>query len=138
MRGFYFGRVGRDGGRFPTFLGSTELIRGYTAGSFTSNECVSAITAKSQTGCAELDQLIGSQVGVANVEIRFPLTRALVLGVLPVGFPPLEGAFFYDAGVAFDNVSQLHWTRTASESPDDVRTSPAATASAFAPTCSAS
>ncbi|HZH40206.1 MAG TPA: BamA/TamA family outer membrane protein [Gemmatimonadales bacterium] len=121
VRGLYFGRTGRDGGRFPTFLGSTELIRGYTAGSFQSNECVSAITANSQTGCAELDQLIGSQVGVANVEIRFPLTRALVLGVLPVGFPPLEGAFFYDAGVSFNSVSQLHWTRTASESPDNVR-----------------
>ena len=121
VRGLYFGRTGRDGGRFPTFLGSTELIRGYTAGSFQSNECVSAISANSQTGCAELDQLIGSQVGVANVEIRFPLTRALVLGVLPVGFPPLEGAFFYDAGVSFNSISQLHWTRTASESPDNVR-----------------
>jgi len=121
VRGLYFGRTGRDAGRFPTFLGSTALMTGYTAGSFQQNECVAAVTSKSQTGCAELDQLIGSQVAVANVELRFPLTRALVLGVLPVGFPPLEGAFFYDAGVAFDNFSQLKWTRTASESPDDVR-----------------
>jgi hypothetical protein len=121
FRGLYFGRLGRDGGRFPSFLGSTELIRGYTAGSFQSNECVAQVTSSSQTGCAELDQLIGSNIGVANIELRFPLTRALVLGVLPVGFPPLEGAFFYDAGVAFNSVSQVHWTRTASQSPDDVR-----------------
>ena len=121
LRGLYFGRAGRDGGRFPTFLGSTELIRGYTAGSFQSNECVAQVTASSQTGCAELDQLIGSNILVGNVEIRFPLTRALVLGVLPVGFPPLEGAFFYDAGVAFNGFSQLHWHRTASQSPDNVR-----------------
>lgn len=121
IRGLYFGRIGRDGTRFPSFLGSTELIRGYTAGSFQSNECVAAVQSNSPTGCAELDQLIGSQIGVANVELRFPLTRALVLGVLPVGFPPLEGAFFYDAGVAFDNVSQLAWTRSSSQSPDNVR-----------------
>jgi hypothetical protein len=126
VRGLYFGREGRDGGRFPTFLGSTELIRGYTAGSFQSNECVSQITTQSSTGCAELDQLIGSQVAVGNVEIRFPLTRALVLGVLPVGFPPLEGAFFYDAGVAFNSFSQIHWNRCADPnnaacSPENVR-----------------
>ncbi|HWZ27395.1 MAG TPA: BamA/TamA family outer membrane protein [Gemmatimonadales bacterium] len=121
FRGLFFGRMGRDGDRFPSFLGSTELIRGYTAGSFQSNECVAQVTSSSSTGCAELDQLIGSNFGVANVELRFPLTRALVLGVLPVGFPPLEGAFFYDAGVAFNSFSQLHWTRTASESPDDFR-----------------
>ena len=122
VRGLYFGRVGRDGGRFPTFLGSTELIRGYTAGSFQGNECVAVTNGSSQTGCAELDQLIGSQVAVANVEIRFPLTRALVLGVLPLGFPPLEGAFFYDAGVAFNSVSQLHWTRCSN--PSDPNCSP--------------
>ena len=121
LRGLYFGRIGRDGDRFPIFLGSTELIRGYTAGSFQSNECVAAVTAASQTGCAELDQLIGANVGVGNIELRFPLTRALVLGVLPVGFPPIEGAFFYDAGVAFNSLQQLHWSRTASESPDDYR-----------------
>ena len=109
FRGLYFGRLGRDGSRFPQFLGSTELIRGYTAGSFQSNEC--AVTnAPSQTGCSGLDQLIGSNIGVANIELRFPLTRALVLGLLPVGLPPIEGAFFYDAGVAFDNIQELHWS----------------------------
>lgn len=121
VRGLYFGRLGRDGSRFPQFLGSTELIRGYTAGSFQSNECIAATTVTSQTGCAELDQLIGSNIGVANIELRFPLTRALVLGLLPVGLPPIEGAFFYDAGVAFDNIQQLHWSRAAGESPDNVR-----------------
>src|SRR5256712_506113 len=36
--GLFFGRFGRDADLFPIFLGSTELIRGYTAGSFRNNE----------------------------------------------------------------------------------------------------
>src|SRR6059036_26629 len=40
VRGMMFGRFGHDADRFPVFLGSTELIRGYTAGSFRNHECV--------------------------------------------------------------------------------------------------
>ncbi|HEY6853487.1 MAG TPA: BamA/TamA family outer membrane protein, partial [Gemmatimonadales bacterium] len=122
VRGLFFGRMGRDGERFPSFLGSTELIRGYTAGSFRSNECVAAVSAQSLTGCAELDQLIGSRIAVGNIELRFPLTRSLVFGFAPVGLPPVEGAFFYDIGMAWDAGSVIKWNRGASESPDFVRT----------------
>src|SRR2546426_1730976 len=101
VRGLFFGRFGRDADLFPIFLGSTELIRGYTAGSFRTNECVAPVTVTSRTGCAELDQLIGSRIAVGNVELRFPLTRSLVLGFLPIGFPPIEGALFYDVGIAW-------------------------------------
>jgi Tol biopolymer transport system component len=107
FRGLMFGRFGRDADGFPIFLGSTELLRGYTYGSFRDNECVADPGNSSRTGCAELDQLIGSKVAVANVELRFPLTRSLVLGFLPIGFPPIEGAVFYDAGLA--------WTGAANE-----------------------
>jgi Tol biopolymer transport system component len=121
VRGVFFGRFGRDADLFPIFLGSTELIRGYTAGSFRSSECVASITATSRTGCAELDQLIGSRIAVANVELRFPLTRSLVLGFLPVGFPPIEGAIFYDMGMAWNGSSTVQWTRTTADNPDLVR-----------------
>ena len=47
--------------------------------------------------------MIGSNIAVLNVELRFPLTRSLVLGFLPIGLPPIEGALFYDAGVAYDH-----------------------------------
>src|SRR5436309_5713526 len=47
----------------------------------------------------------GPQIAVVNAELRFPLTRSLVLGFLPVGLPPIEGAIFYDAGLAWNGTS---------------------------------
>ena len=122
VRGMMFGRFGRDADRFPVFLGSTELIRGYTAGSIRNHECTANPESTSQTGCAELDQLIGSKIAVGNVELRFPLTRSLVLGFLPVGFPPIEGALFYDIGMAWDDASTVKWNRKPGEDPVLVRT----------------
>src|SRR2546422_860152 len=122
VRGLMFGRFGRDADRFPVFLGSTELIRGYTAGSFRSHECAVNTQTSSQTGCSDLDQLIGSKIAVGNVELRFPLTRSLVLGFLPVGFPPIEGALFYDIGMAWNDASIIKWHRGVSEDPLLVRT----------------
>ena len=116
VRGLMYGRYGRDAERFPIFLGTTELLRGYTYGSFRNNECIADPGSNSQTGCAELDQLIGSKVAVANVELRFPLTRSLVLGFLPIGFPPIEAALFYDAGIAWSEGSVVTLRRTAADS----------------------
>ena len=122
VRGEFFGRIGRDADLFPVYLGSTELIRGYTSGSFRQNECVAPVGAKSFSGCAEFDQLVGSRVAVGNVELRFPLTRSLVLGFLPLGFPPIEGALFYDIGLAWNENSTVKWHRRAGETLTDVRT----------------
>jgi Tol biopolymer transport system component len=123
VRGVMFGRFGRDADRFPVFLGSTELLRGYTAGSIRNHEClVTSQSPNSSTGCAELDQLIGSKIAVGNVELRFPLTRSLVLGFLPVGFPPIEGALFYDIGLAWNDASTVKWQRGAGDDPLLVRT----------------
>jgi len=109
LRGEVLGRFGRDADLFQQFLGSTELIRGYTAGSVINHECISSAT---QNSCPELDQLIGSSLAVVNAELRFPLTRSLVLGFLPVGLPPIEGAIFYDAGLAWNSNSKVLWSRT--------------------------
>jgi dipeptidyl aminopeptidase/acylaminoacyl peptidase len=121
FRTFGYGRFGRDADRFPIFLGTTELLRGYTAGSFRDNECIADPGSASATGCAELDQLIGSKVAVGNVELRFPLTRSLVLGFLPVGFPPIEGAIFYDIGMSWDDASVVKWKRDPTDNPLLVR-----------------
>jgi outer membrane protein assembly factor BamA len=121
LRGMFVGRFGRDADLFPQFLGSPSLIRGYTAGSLINNECLTSSSNVGQTGCPELDQLIGSRLAVANVELRFPLTRSLVLGFLPVGLPPIEGAIFYDAGLAWNESSIVKWQRNASDSPETVR-----------------
>src|SRR5205814_8970180 len=107
VRGLFFGRFGRDVQTFPQFLGSTELLRGYTADSLLNNDCLSPRTnsANGEPRCTVLDQLIGSKIAVVNAELRFPLTRSLVLGFLPVGLPPIEGALFYDMGLAWNGTS---------------------------------
>jgi Tol biopolymer transport system component len=115
-RFLYFGRIGRDAERFRIFGGSTDLIRGHTSGSYRRNECLNADDANTQTGCAELDRLVGTQVGVASAEIRFPILTP-AFGFLPQGFPPIEGALFYDIGLTWDEGSVLRWNR---EPGDDV------------------
>jgi len=125
FRGLFFGRYGRDADQFPLFLGSTDLVRGYTAGSLINNECAAAASdsqpSSGRTGCSELDQLIGSRLALVNAELRFPLTRNLVLGFLPVAFPPIEGAIFYDMGLAWESSSIIKWRRSANEDPERVR-----------------
>jgi len=117
----YFGRIGRDAESFRIFGGSTELIRGNTSGSYRRNECLNSATSNGPTGCAELDRLVGTQVGVATAEIRFPILTP-ALGFLPQGFPPIEGALFYDVGLTWDENSTLRWNREAGDDPLRVRT----------------
>ena len=107
FRGFALGRVGRDGNQFPLYMGWPDYVRGYTYASYSSSEC-SLASAGSSTGCPELDQLIGSRIAVFSAEFRFPLVRSLTLGFLPIGFPPIEAAAFYDAGIAWQSGSSVH------------------------------
>ena len=117
----YFGRIGRDADRFRIFGGSTDLIRGNTSGSYRSNECLNAQDANTRTGCAELDRLVGTQLAVATAEIRFPILTP-ELGFVPQGFPPIEGALFYDAGMAWDGTSKLRWRQQPGDNATQVRT----------------
>jgi Tol biopolymer transport system component len=117
----YFGRIGRDANRFRIFAGSTELIRGNTSGSYRRNECLNSDDANTETGCVELDRLVGTQIGVASAEIRFPILTP-AFGFLPQGFPPIEGALFYDVGLAWDQQSTLRWRRQPGDDPTRVRT----------------
>jgi WD40 repeat protein len=117
----YFGRIGRDAESFRIFGGSTDLIRGNTSGSYRRNECLNAEDSNTQTGCAELDRLVGTQIGVATAEIRFPILTPS-FGFLPQGFPPIEGALFYDVGLTWDESSVLRWSRRPGDDPLRVRT----------------
>ena len=120
-RAFYFGRIGRDARQFRVFAGSTDLIRGNTSGSYRRNECLNANDPQSETGCAELDRLVGTQIGVGSAEIRFPILNPSYK-FIPAAFPPLEGAIFYDIGVAWDDQSTLKWSRAPGDDPIRVRT----------------
>jgi Tol biopolymer transport system component len=108
-RGMYFGRIGRDAEQFQVFLGSTELIRGNTSGSYFRNECKNSSDFGTVTGCAALDRLVGTQLGVFNAEIRFPVLNSQLFHWLPLGVPPVEGAIFYDAGVAWNENSRVRF-----------------------------
>lgn len=45
----------------------------------------------------------GSKFFLTNVELRFPLFRALLAGPVPILFQSIQGALFMDVGGAFDN-----------------------------------
>ncbi len=105
-RALFFGRFGAESGQFPLFLGMPELLRGYTAGSFRRHECLTDETGP-VSGCGALDQLIGSRIAVANAELRFPLIDGLELGALPLRLPPIQGAVFFDVGLAWRDESVL-------------------------------
>jgi hypothetical protein len=109
-RGLFVGRTSTDSRVAPLFLGSTDLLRGHTAGSYYRNECLTVNDPGTYTGCAQLDQLVGNSIGLASAELRFPLLDAR-LGFLPVGFPPIEGAFFYESGVAWNSNSVVQLNR---------------------------
>ncbi len=85
----YFGRIGRDAREFRIYAGSTDLIRGNTSGSYRRNECLNADDPGAETGCSELDRLVGTQIGVASAELRFPILNPS-FGV-PAAFPPHRG-----------------------------------------------
>ncbi len=119
-RALFLGRVGRDGDLFPVFIGQPDLVRGYTFGSYDASMCSVPISASS-TGCPELDQLIGSRIAVASAEFRFFVIRNLTLGFLPIGFPPIEGALWYDAGLAWNSTSSVRLDRSPTQDVSAVR-----------------
>ena len=122
----FIGRFGGDTAfQYRYFLGFPEFLRGYTGGSFRRNECLSQRPEEILI-CDDLDQMIGSRLALFNAELRFPLIRGLALGLIPIGFPPIEGAVFFDAGMAWNNGSTIVWPwdgeRDAAANKREVRT----------------
>lgn len=117
---FYLGRVGRDSRQFQLFGGLPDFVRGYTAGSYYRNECAASSDPNTQTGCAVLDQLIGSNLGVFNAELRFPII-APRRGAQKV-FPPVEGVLFFDSELVWNQGQTLKLSRSATDDPLNVRT----------------
>ncbi|HSJ64437.1 MAG TPA: BamA/TamA family outer membrane protein [Gemmatimonadaceae bacterium] len=104
VRGIHYGRYGGDAedpNLTPIFLGREHLIRGYAVESFDPGECTSV---PGTNQCPEFDRLIGSRIGVVNLELRIPLFGTPELGLLETRFLPVEIAPFLDAGAA--------WTRS--------------------------
>jgi len=122
----FVGRTGRDDNQFRMFLGGTDLIRGFTSGSYRSNECLSASeiatsVATSTTGCNSLDRLVGTRMALGNFEIRFPMLTPQIVRKLPSGIPPIEGNLFFDIGTAWEDGDKLVWERKPGDDPITVR-----------------
>jgi len=101
LRGLYYGRFGKDAdnGRLsPLYLGQETLVRGYDlVNDFAPEDC----TVTSDSDCPEFERLIGSRIGVASAEIRFPLFGVREYGLINFPYLPTEIAPFFDAGVAW-------------------------------------
>jgi hypothetical protein len=92
--------VGRDEMRFPKWIGRPDFVRGYNREDIGFVSC-SGLPSDDGSSC-NAEELIGSRVAFANAELRFPIirrygARTSLLG----GLPPIDGLFFYDAGVAW-------------------------------------
>jgi len=100
-RVLHYGRYGSDSEderMSDLSLGYPSLVRGYEAGSFTPRECTQV--SDQFLSCPTFDRIFGSRLLVANAEVRLQTLGAL--GIIPSrGFPPVETAIFYDAGLAW-------------------------------------
>ena len=106
-------RVGRDESFFPNYIGNPNGImwmRGYDRVNALNFGCQPSIGASA--GCSNAE-LLGSRAFVASAEARFPLIRRFELGVLPVQLPPVDGAIFYDAGMAWSSGQSVSLSRPA-------------------------
>jgi dipeptidyl aminopeptidase/acylaminoacyl peptidase len=102
--------VGRDETAFPKYIARPDFVRGYDRQSTLYTPCMGA--GANAMNCNAI-QLLGSRVLVANAELRFPVIRQFVLGIIPVALPPIDGVVFYDVGAAWSRGQALYGSRPA-------------------------
>ena len=102
--------VGRDEKQFMKYIARPDFVRGYDRNNLLFLSC--PLIGASSINCSAVN-LLGSRVAVANAELRFPLIRRLELGLLPMMLPPLEGLFFFDAGIAWSKDQRVYGSRPA-------------------------
>jgi hypothetical protein len=102
IRGMHVGRYGTDAESerlTPFYLGRPTLVRGYEIGDIGLSECTP--DPNDPGACPEFDRLVGSRIGVLNLELRFPLVGTQGFGIFETRFLPVELAAFVDAGTAW-------------------------------------
>ncbi|MDT8368335.1 MAG: hypothetical protein RQ745_03950, partial [Longimicrobiales bacterium] len=123
VRALHFGRYGslnEDDGESlfgsissvqPLFLGFETLIRGYSADSFSGEECVTAGPGAGfgddGSACPAFDRLFGQKIAVVNLETRIPFLGFEDYGLINFPFLPTELNAFVDAGVAYDSLDDV-------------------------------
>jgi outer membrane protein assembly factor BamA len=100
VRGLHYGRYGRDADDdrlIDLYAGYPEFVHGYGVGSFSAVECLRGST---DGECDVFQNLLGSRMVVANIEVRAPIP-GLASGEVEYGRLPVDVVFFMDAGVAW-------------------------------------
>jgi hypothetical protein len=116
-RALYSGRRGPEADQQLFFLGSTDLVRGRTSGSYYRNECTTTSGGiNSVTGCRALDQMVGTEIAVGNLELRFPVVNSY-LGIGPRGLPYVDGVAWIDYGVAWNDFNTVAFRVNPSDTP---------------------
>ena len=106
-RALYSGRRGPDAEQAAFFLGQHRLVRGRTSGSYYEYECTTTSGGlNSVTGCRALDQMVGTEIAVGNLELRFPVVNSY-LGIGPQGLPYVDGVAWIDYGVAWNSFNTV-------------------------------
>jgi dipeptidyl aminopeptidase/acylaminoacyl peptidase len=108
--------VGPDEDEVPMYIGRPELLRGYNRELY-SDECLLDLNAAA-CGAA---RLIGSRFAVATAELRIPLLRQFAIALLPIPMPPVDGALFYDMGMAWSGRNELESKRPTSGDLANIR-----------------
>jgi outer membrane protein assembly factor BamA len=118
-----FGRfnlgAGRDAREFELAWGGSYFLRGYDPDSYGRAECAAS---REESGfdlfCPAQERAIGSSVFLLNTELRLPLLNAVKDAWLPLNFPALDVAAFFDVGAAWTpGVSRLVLQRQEGEDP---------------------
>jgi Tol biopolymer transport system component len=119
FRLLHSGRYGPDSDDLalqPYYIGYDGLVRGYDYGSFNfSQEC--GVNADGLVVCPTYDNMFGSKMLLANVEIRFPPLGVLGLGSGLFGYLPIEAYIFGDAGMAWYGEDQTLLTPSFDDRP---------------------
>jgi hypothetical protein len=118
VRGMHVGRYGTDSESeelVPYYVGRQTLVRGYEIGDIDLEECT--VNPNDSGACPELDRLVGSRLGVLNLELRFPLFGTEGYGLFRTRFLPVELSLFADAGTAWtdDFSPELRFERETAE-----------------------
>ncbi|MGH7480934.1 MAG: peptidase S9 [Longimicrobiales bacterium] len=112
FRGLHFGRYGQDAeGRLrPEFIGREYFIRGYAIESFDElarDGCVPSDPANQVVGtCEQINNLAGSRIAVANIELRVPFLGVEEFGLIEFPYVPTELSAFVDAGLAWTSTQE--------------------------------
>ena len=82
---------------YPNFIGNMGFVRGF-GDVFFDQQINPTIS---------IDRLIGSKIGMISAEVRLPFTGPRQLALFGSNFLFTDLIFFFDAGIAFDEFSQI-------------------------------